>query len=535
MSEPLPDDRTLRPRRRWRRALVGAALGLLLALAGSEAALRFLLFHPGELAQRLGKNLRRIESFGDLQSDEEVWKLQWAFSDRAGAKPNDHPDPLVGWRGALLPGFLHPQGQDLERTLRGRRLVLLFGDSYAQCNTPPNLCFQRLLQESDLGSRFLLLNCGVGGYGLDQIHLLIRNVVPNYAKYSPIVVLSVFADDDLDRTALGFRCWPKPRLELRDGVLDYGAPVETDVETYLARHPVRITSYLHRLLGWRQGLLPHRLQRWIRVDDQRIEEKRALSRAILDATAADLRGLGLEYFVLVFQGEVLLNLRGKQWQEELLEQFARDEGVGLISTEPFLLAASGGNAEVALRLFGGTPQLAGHYNAEGNRVAFEALRQGLLGRFDPLDTSAVARGEAEARTVDVGTFRRPARLLGRPCTIVWRDEEDCVLLGLPQARSHTEEGTFSARAGRRGATSIVWKVGETQSTWHARARVADGAAARFAFVIDGGEPSEHALGGERSQEQLAIAVAGARELELRLEPVGDSAPAWVVFEEARLE
>src|SRR5688572_29432308 len=186
MAEPTTI-RAPRARSRPRRALVALALGLVAALVSSELALRFLLFHDSELALRLGKDLRRIEHFGNIQSDEEMWKLQWAFSDRGGAEPNPSADPTVGWRGTLLPGFLHPQGDDLDRTLAGRRLVLLFGDSFALCNTPANQCFQRLLADSDLGSRFLLLNCGVGGYGLDQTHLLIRQVVPNYARYDPLI------------------------------------------------------------------------------------------------------------------------------------------------------------------------------------------------------------------------------------------------------------------------------------------------------------------------------------------------------------
>ena len=100
--------------------------------------------------------------------------------------------------------------------------MLLFGDSFCECATPPEECWQGLLERSPLGPRFALVNYGTGGYGLDQVLLLARRVLDRWRGRDPLVVVGILVDDDLDRDALALRNFPKPRFRLADGVPQQG-------------------------------------------------------------------------------------------------------------------------------------------------------------------------------------------------------------------------------------------------------------------------------------------------------------------------
>src|SRR5205085_7133999 len=108
--------------------------------------------------------------------------------------------------------------------------VLLFGDSYAQCATPPEQCFQSLLEQSELTHEFALLNYGVGGFGLDQMYLLLRHVLPRFREQKPFVVVAIMIDDDFTRSLLAMRDWPKSRAHWEHGILRIDPPSATDPE-----------------------------------------------------------------------------------------------------------------------------------------------------------------------------------------------------------------------------------------------------------------------------------------------------------------
>ena len=198
-------------RRTLLRAAFASLLGLALAAGGIELGFRFLLFSPSSIARRLGAGLRKPERFSDPMCEEEYWRLQDLFLDPAHSQQAPNPDPVCGWTGPITPGTYAPtQPYDL----RGRRPILLYGDSYAQCVTPVGQCFQTLLENSDLADRYCLVNYGVGGYGLDQEYLLLKHSIDRWKDLDPIVVVSFLVDDDFSRNVLAFRCWPKPRLRI---------------------------------------------------------------------------------------------------------------------------------------------------------------------------------------------------------------------------------------------------------------------------------------------------------------------------------
>ena len=151
------------------------------------------------------------------------------------------PDPLLGWTGRRIePGTyqLRNAGPD-----DGRRPVLLYGASYASCVIDEEDCFHELMERSDLASRYCLFNYGVGGYGIDQIYLLLRETIDDYAGRNPIVAIAAVVDSDFERCVLGIRDWPKPRLHSVDGELVQSGPVIESRDAYLREHGSGIVSY----------------------------------------------------------------------------------------------------------------------------------------------------------------------------------------------------------------------------------------------------------------------------------------------------
>ena len=59
----------------------------------------------------------------------------------------------------------------------------------------------------------------------DQVLLLMQDSIDHYAEDDPVVVFGIVLDSDLERSVLGFRAWPKPRLRLTGGDLVGPEPV----------------------------------------------------------------------------------------------------------------------------------------------------------------------------------------------------------------------------------------------------------------------------------------------------------------------
>lgn len=207
---------------------------LLVSLALAELALRLMLSSETSL----GRILRKPGIYADWFSDDNYWKLHNAWV-RTYPPPKE-PHALLGWVGNFDSGtFFHHDSA----SIRGRRPILLFGDSFAECGSGDR-CIERILGKEDpeFSSSFFLLNYAVGGYGLDQIFILLQKAVPLYED--PIVVFS-FMTYDIDRSVLSFRVGQKPYFELiEDELVLKGVPVDSDPERYLAAHPPRIRSFV---------------------------------------------------------------------------------------------------------------------------------------------------------------------------------------------------------------------------------------------------------------------------------------------------
>ena len=365
------------------------------SLACVELGLRALLFSDAAQGWKIARKLRHPELFADQQRDDLYWILQAHFLPPEQLKPPDRPDAELGWTSQVIAAGTY---EHVDRaSLRDRRPVLLFGDSYAQCATAPDDCFQGLLERSGYATQLRMLNYGVGGYGFDQVWLLMRKTLDLYADQKPLVIVSLLVDDDLDRCMLSFRCWPKPRFELEGGRLELHTPPPMD-EYWQSERRLLSTSLVARLFT--HSFLPRSLAdrcEGVEACDQR---KRELSRALLEAVLAELERRQVEHmFVLFFNSRPVFEPELVGWREPLIREVLERHGTPTIDTRGVMLADSGGDRGKVSAMFGGSPRLEGHFNPGGNAVAFRAFEWafehyfGLHPRKPPLDLARIAHTE----------------------------------------------------------------------------------------------------------------------------------------------
>ena len=332
--------------------------------------------------------MRRAGNFADPRSDDDFWLLHHRFRASGKARRNRNPDPVVGWlrRDVTPETYLHPAAA----RLAGRRPILLYGDSYAQCVTPAEECWQGLLEASDFGAEHALINYGTAGYGLDQSVLLMQETLDQYQDLDPIVVLGILIDNDLDRSYLSVREWPKPRFRLTsDGALELEGPASGNEISARARS-IGIRSYAWRWLLHGSGYLPDsvrdRCRRVSRVD----EAKRRLNERLLDLAALEVEARELEFFVIAFHAYPSLRPEGNGWREEFLLAALEERGIPYVSSRPLLNVAGLPKPAGVKALFVQQGPTRNHYSRAGNQVVFHAFERGLGGHFDRRSTARIA-------------------------------------------------------------------------------------------------------------------------------------------------
>lgn len=522
-------------RARLTRLAIAVSIGIVLAVLSAEFGLRFFLFHSSSFAVAHGQRFRDVGFFGDRQSDDEVWKLEWLMNDAGRLHDAPNADAKHGWLDTIERStYRHPG----ESRIASRRPVLLYGDSFAHGNTPPEQSFQSLVERSELAKQHALLNFGVGGYGLDQTWLLLRESIDHYAPLDPIVAIGVFVDDDIDRCVLSFRCWPKPRFTLVGDELRDPEPVTTDIHAYLEEHPLGIRSYLWRFLKYRRRVLPQRLQFFLRDEERRIDEKQAIARAILTAMHRDLTARHIQHFVLEFHGENTLIGNGtRDWQEAFLERTCRELDIPLVSTRPYFAAASRGDTTKLRSFFGGSPQLYGHYNVTGNLVAFEALRAGIESRFGEADVSRAAKIPEVGGASVLLPITKPSTLFGHAVEVRTLREEECVrVVDESAARGAYVRGTDL------GPTAITIALDGALNTFDARLewakphRECTAGWSRVVVSLDGRNVFDEKVEVEKGAKSAHIDVSNAKSLTISVWAPHDEAECgWVRFVDARLD
>jgi hypothetical protein len=425
--------------------------------------------------------------------------------------------------------------------------VLLYGDSFANCNTPPGQCFEDLLERSALADRYCLVNYGVGGYGIDQEYLLLQRSIDKWKELDPIVVVSFLVDDDFPRNLVSFRAWPKPRFRIEEDRLVPEPLTVLDPKEFIAENSIGIRSYIGRFLLFRRGAMPWGLQERLRAGLDRRPEAIALGKKILEGIHAELEARGLRHFFLVFHGwDGLLPTPTATWAEELVAETAQRLGVPAIGTRPYLLAAADGSYELAQsRFIGGTERTFAHYNEIGNIVAFEALRQGIEGRFDEVDASRVAGILHRFPYDDPSNLDLP-KILDCPSSSKGSDPTGLVRWAktpYPPFDRTVKKEYLLLRPGTSGPALARLALPERKLHLRGKAIAVDGRKSSTAAVplvltirLDGRQAFRSEVPAWPAGLDVDVDLSGSRELEIAAERTGTAGgEAWIHLADPRLE
>lgn len=276
--------------------------------------------------------------------------------------------PLLGWtQGPLEPG--NPLGLEpwtVRRLARdGRPKLLFYGDSYVGGHSRPEFWLPALLEERLEGAD--VLHLGVGGYGPDQMHLLLRETAGLVDR--PVLVLMGIMCMSYDRVAQTVRSYQKPRFVLReDGELALtNVPIWRSPWLYYALKGPSFRSYVRA--AERQYAMPDA------HEDFGFESKVELNRAIIAANARSAREVGAKLLYVIFHDHehLFLDTRRRRF---FVEELSR-QGIDFLDTSEALVQHARRHGTDASELY-----VDGHHNELGNQVIAEALvraveRQGI--------------------------------------------------------------------------------------------------------------------------------------------------------------
>lgn len=366
---------------RWTRRLLLASTSLALTLLALEGALRFVLFSAFAREHGIGWRWRDAGLYTPREAGRENWKLRVDLGlERRDRSPSF--DARFGWLSdAIDPATLAHVD---EARVGARRPLLFFGDSYAQCVAEARPCWQELLEESPLATRFALLNYGVSGFGLDQVRLLLEPVLERFAARDPLVGIGILVDDDLDRCYLPLRSFPKPTFTVEGSALVLH-PLEHDsAAAYLRAEPVRIRSYLWRWFLFGSGLVSRRTAVGWTDEAEHVDEKRAINRALLAEIRDLLEARGLDAFFVLFHARRALEAPGPYaWQEPFLYRTFEELGLPFVSSKRVLRAHLARTGQSAEELYIRSGPGLNHYTGATQALVFEALRAGIEGEYEP--------------------------------------------------------------------------------------------------------------------------------------------------------
>ncbi len=525
----------------WRKlanACIATIVGVVLALVSGELLLRLFLFQPSLELFGLGQGIRQPQKYADGDSDDDYWKLRSGFQDPETIVDAPNADPITGWTGSYVTAGTYAHVD--EPTVRGRQLVLLYGDSFAQCNTPPNECFQAILEQSDLAQKYAMLNYGVGGYGFDQTYLLLAHSIDRFKALDPIVIVSVLVESDLDRSVLAFRDWPKPRLSCDGNRLVARGPVNTNARRFLAENRPRITSYLWRFFLFHPARFMRDVRTRWRTDERVAAEKIDLNRRILIEIDRELASRGLRHFLLVFHAEQGAIVPWDMFtrEEQMLHDVCAELALPLVDTRPYLAFASDDNPVNAARLYGHAGSLEGHHDVAGNLVCFEAIRQGLSGRFDEPDFTHLSSLKRHGLFDSGAIHTETMTIVGRQASVIGHGAKERV-----RVAEQTDRDQLLLRADAGGSTRVVFELGSTMRRFRGAVHALknpEGACAgvEIGFTVQVGDETvlERAVPSAADPVALDVDLNGKPSLSLIVEGVGGGAACeWVCIEKPRFE
>ena len=274
-------------------------------------------------------------------------------------------DPLLGWRAPSIGADYDHAGRS---GLDGRRPLLVYGSSFCA-----DSAFEDAFRRSELALAYRLVNYSVGGFGPDQVYLLLEQSIDYFADSHPLVAIGLVVNGDFDRAALSFRYWPKPESSVApDGSLVCtGAPLPS-VREYLERRPPEIPSYFLRAIAETSTPKAERLA-------ERRPGLEELFTAVVLAIDGELERRGIPYFYLLFNDQLdSRNAGPSAWQEEFLTQLFAREGIAYELSRPVVRRAAEQHGERIEDYFIQAPDpRVNHPSARGQEVLLDCWRAGL--------------------------------------------------------------------------------------------------------------------------------------------------------------
>jgi hypothetical protein len=229
----------------------------------------------------------------------------------------------------------------------------IFGEDVSDNETLPHY-LQQMLPHSEV------LNFGVHGYGHDQMLLYLKE---EGVKYNPDVVIVGVIYGDMKRNLMKFRDYAKPKFELVNKELKLtNVPVPLP-ESFLEKEFYR--SKFYDLLI----ILYHKVMLHLGIEQKRAEE---VTTAILDEMSKTIKDIGaVPVFAYLPYNREMENVEEKITErEKYFFHYCDGKGIYCVSIRPYFAAKI---------KKGVVFKTSGHWDAKGNLIAAEGIKEHLLG------------------------------------------------------------------------------------------------------------------------------------------------------------
>lgn len=304
--------------------LILLAISLSIGFVTAEFAYRIILY--SNLKQF--EHLRDPRLYDDSFYGDDYWKLAYLFGNTTGGAKVPHE--TLGWIGEFDRNtYLHND----EPRIKDKRPVLLYGDSFAQCVGAT--CFQKILNnDSSFSKAHYFLNYGVGGYGVDQIYLLMQKSLDHFEK--PFVIVSIMTTD-IDRSYLKVRDGQKPFFTLEKGQLKlskdsiYSNPAE-----YFEQNPPQIRSYLYRRLIYAENLIPEVIRSRLRGKWKAMRNKKELNKEIILNMKKELDSRNYDYVFVIFNQLLSPDPEKRGWRDAFLANLFEENNIPYIRSKELI-------------------------------------------------------------------------------------------------------------------------------------------------------------------------------------------------------
>ena len=279
-------------------------------------------------------------------TDDDYWKLrftkryerlQWRGNGKLpGGRSEYEPHPELGWA-PKKSNRLTKKGRkfttnnlgfrslrEYDRIDHSKYVVMIVGDSFTYgVDADDNETWPAQLQDMD--PRLEILNLGVGGYGTDQMLLLIEKYI---SVFQPDLVIAAICMNDVYRSLLSFRTFQKPKFELRKGELVLtNTPIESVEEVYWRlKQEFRPNWFGHvRLYNLGRNVFRQVQNRWL---NNAIPTYQAINEKIFQTMAETIQAHQAEFLLTYVPiGQELFDPQFSAPISDFLATFAQMQGV----------------------------------------------------------------------------------------------------------------------------------------------------------------------------------------------------------------